>query len=216
MPVFEYGISSQFQYLQYANFQIELRNHPWHKVGNSLKPSLQRLVLQVIIFKKLDSYYVFNCFHLARHGVASLNASLQLKDETSHIGKSFQMHDDSWHNHCLMTSTFVPVSCCGLHAQAFISDFISMAAGIDWGYPVLVLALTDFSTGVAGFLVPVSTAEWLNFCFFTSFLWDWKPARTKITEIYGGFRLWPCAESLPEATTEDGMEGFPCDFPERR
>lgn len=189
MPVFEYGISSQFQYLQYANFQIELRNHPWHKVGNSLKPSLQRLVLQVIIFKKLDSYYVFNCFHLARHGVASLNASLQLKDETSHIGKSFQMHDDSWHNHCLMTSTFVPVSCCGLHAQAFISDFISMAAGIDWGYPVLVLALTDFSTGVAGFLVPVSTAEWLNFCFFTSFLWDWKPARTKITEIYGGFRL---------------------------
>ena len=114
MPVFEYGISSQFQYLQYANFQIELRNHPWHKVGNSLKPSLQRLVLQVIIFKKLGSYYVFNCFHLARHGVASLNASLQLKEETSHIGKSFQMHDDSWHNHCLMTGTFVPVSCCGV------------------------------------------------------------------------------------------------------
>lgn len=79
------------------------------------------------------------------------------------------MHDDSWHNHCLMTGTFVPVSCCGLHAQAFISDFISMAAGIDWGYPVLVLALTDFSTGVAGFLVPVSSAEWLNFCFFYKF-----------------------------------------------
>lgn len=135
---------------------------------------------------------VFTCFHLARIGVASLNASLQLKDETSHTGKPSQTHDDSRHNHCLVTGTFVPVSCCGLHAQAFISDFISMAAGIDWGYPVLALALADFSTGVAGFLVPVSNAEWLNFCFFrysTCFLLDWKPATTKTTEIYGGFRL---------------------------
>ena len=79
------------------------------------------------------------------------------------------MHVDSWHN-CLMTSTLVPVSCCGLHAQAFISDFISMAAGIDWGYPVLVLALADLSTGGVGFLVRVSTAEWLNFCFLHVFV----------------------------------------------